>query len=85
MIGTALLGHVICLLLNIKGVMLLFFSDRHNGIASVVFGSNKHVILGMREGVILDVALYASKYTHDETVKDYAEAGLKMIQKVTAA
>ena len=61
------------------------FANRHNEIASVVFGSNTNVILGMLGGAMLYVALYASKNAHDEDVKDYAEAGVKMIQKVTAS
>ena len=60
------------------------FANRHNEIASVVFGSNTNIILGVLGGAMLYVALYASKNTHDEDVKDYAEAGVKMIQKVTA-
>ena len=61
------------------------FANRHNEIASVVFGSNTNIILGVLGGAMLYVALYASKNTHDEDVQDYAENGVKMIQKVTAA
>ena len=60
------------------------FANRHNEIASVVFGSNTNIILGVLGGAMLYVALYASKNTHDEDVKDYAEAGVKMIQKIAA-
>ena len=61
------------------------FANRHNEIASVVFSSNTYITLGVLGGAMLYIALYASKNTHDEDVKDYAEAVVKMIQKVTAA
>ena len=50
------------------------FANRHNEIASVVFGSNTNIILGVLGGAMLYVALYASKNTHNEDVKNYAEA-----------
>ena len=51
------------------------FANRHNEITSVIFNSNTNVILGILGGCMIYVALYTTKNTHDEDIKDYAKAG----------
>ena len=58
------------------------FTNKYNEITSVIFNSNTNVILGILGACMLYVALYTTKNTHDEDIKDYANAGKLMMRKI---
>ena len=60
------------------------FANQHNEITSVIFNSNTNVILGILGGCMIYVALYTTKNTHDEDIKDYAKAGKQMMRRIIA-
>ena len=60
------------------------FANRHNEITSVIFNSNTNVILGILGACMIYVALYTSKNTHNEDIKDYAKAGKLMMRRIMA-
>ena len=58
------------------------FANQHNEITSVIFNSNTNIILGILGGCMIYVALYTTKNTHNEDIKDYANAGKLMMRKL---
>jgi len=58
------------------------FANKHNEITSVIFNSNTNVILEILGACMIYVALYTTKNTHDEDIKDYANAGKLMLRKI---
>ena len=58
--------------------------NRHSEIISTIFNSNTNVILAIVGGVMMYVALYTTKDTHEEDVSDYARAGNAIIKKIVA-
>ena len=60
------------------------FANKHNEITSVIFNSNTNVILGIIGACMIYVALYTTKNTHDEDIKDYAKAGKQMMRRIMA-